>query len=113
MVLFLRGVRDSTIGGLLLLVPTFCKVALNVLFFLVCFTYGCRFRHEQRRFNICLVLKVHEDGLFNVLLTRSYLVDVLTVFVNLPMTIILSRVIDLIATGLMNVKVVNRRFSLS
>ena len=110
---FLNALEGDAIQKLMLLVPIIYVVSLFFVFFLVYFAYAYQMENRRREFGLYLMFGMKRGRLFLMLMCETILNSILSVFVGIPLALLLTESISLTTARLVGLGIIGHQFSLS
>lgn len=110
---FLKTLEGDAIQKLMLLVPMIYVVSLFFVFFLVYFAYAYQMENRRREFGLYLMCGMKRGRLFLMLMCETILNSTLSVFVGIPLALLLTESISLTTARLVGLGIIGHQFSLS
>lgn len=111
--IFLAEMESNAVEKLLTMIPAFFGITLFILFFLI--YYASKFGLERRRheLGVYLMMGMRRIKLFAMLLAEDFRNSVISLFIGLPVAILLSELISLITARLVGLGIVGHQISFS
>lgn len=111
--IFLAEMESNAVEKLLTMIPAFLGITLFILFFLI--YYASKFGLERRRheLGVYLMMGMRRIKLFAMLLAEDFRNSVISLFIGLPVAILLSELISLITARLVGLGIVGHQISFS
>ena len=110
---FLTQMESDAVDRLLSMIPIFYGMTLFILFFLI--YYASKFQLERRRheFGVYLMMGMRRTKMFAMLLAEDFRNGVASLFIGLPVAVLLSELISLITARLVGLGIVSHQTSFS
>lgn len=110
---FLKTLEGDAIQKLMLLVPLIYVVSLFFVFFLVYFAYKYQMENRRKEFGLYLMFGMKRGRLFLMLMCETILNSMLSVFIGIPVALLLTESISLTTARLVGLGIIGHQFSLS
>ncbi len=112
---FLKEMESGAVDRLLSLIPAFYAVTLFMLFFLIYFASRYQLERRSHELGMYLMMGMRRSKLFFMLLAEDLWSSLLSIFVGIPVAVLLSEVISLVTARVVGIGILGQQstFSLS